>query len=359
MNDSTDERLEELPEPPPLPRRRGSELGEGLTHTPEERLSIFSPERVELVLSYWLRDGLETRYEKVRRVGGPGDLGRDVIAYASAETDDPWDNYQSKRYAGKLRPSDLWPDLCKLVYYVTQGAYSAPRAYYFVAPHGVTPTTLRLLDDPEKLRAGLLKNWKKHGRGLCELSKIQDLIKGFSFPAFDVVDATDIVTGLRETPSYAVFFGGGLTKPRPPDETPPQEIQDTELKYVEALVAAYDDHCAEAIGSSDAAFAHGSYGPHLRESRQDFYCAESLRAFSRDVLAPPEDFQGLQGQLLDGVRPTADLDHANGYERVLKVCEQAARVVFDSHPLTAAVKPRDRFGMCHQLANDGRLLWVR
>jgi hypothetical protein len=78
------------------------------------------------------------------------------------------------------------------------------------------------------------------------------------------------------------------------------------MPYVGCLVDAYDDHCDQAIQSSDDALSHDTYGEHLRSSRKDFYCAESLREFSKDVLIEPDDFESLQQEIYDGVKYTID-----------------------------------------------------
>lgn len=120
---------------------------------------------------------------------------------------------------------------------------------------------------------------------------------------------------------------------------------------------AYDEHYQGAITSLDEALAHDDYGPHLRGSRREFYCAESLREFSKDVLAPPDNFDDLQTQVFDGIRHKLAEDHPTGYERVLAVCGHATSVQLDDHPLSGDLQPADRAGICHQLANDGKVKW--
>src|ERR1051326_242864 len=147
---------EPLAQPSSLPRRRGSELVAGLLLIPEQRLSVFSPEQLEFTVVHWLNDVVARKYARVLRVGGPGDRGRDVVGYDSATSNDPWDNYQCKRYSSKLAPADLWLELGKLVYWVHNGAYSTPRQYTFVAPLGASPKCLDLLQDhrSEERRVG-------------------------------------------------------------------------------------------------------------------------------------------------------------------------------------------------------------
>jgi hypothetical protein len=352
------EACEPLPPPPELPRRRGSELLSGLTLLPEQRLGAFSAEQLEIVVANWLNETVSRTYARVVLYGSSGDRGRDVVGYESKTADDPWDNFQCKRYAAKLAPADLWSEIGKLLFWVTRGAYSTPRRYTFVAPKGCGPKTLDLLKDAEAVRAGLIKNWSTKCADLCGLDDIRGAIESFVFPDFDVVAGEQLVNDLRGTSVYSMLFGGGLSKPRPPSKTPPPAVGVHELPYIGKLVDAYADHCVDAgLITADDAAAHETYGPHLRASRRDFYCAESLREFSKDVLIEPDDFESLQETVYDGVKYTAERDFPSGYDRVLGVCEQAATVQVGDHPLSGDLTPADRSGMCHQLANEDRLTW--
>lgn len=360
QTDRDDEDLASIGDRPVLPPRRGSELVAGLQLLPEQRLKAFSPEQLEIVTEIWVREKVTTRYERVLRSGGTGDKGRDVVAYPSAADRSVWDNYQTKRYGKALAPSDIWPEICKLVYWAVKGAYTNPRRYTFVAPLGVGAKAAELLEfEPDELRRQLLEQWETHGVRLCPLDEIKETITQFDFPEFDAVRPGEIVNDLKGTREYPVLFGGGLSKPRPPDAQPPDEIVESELLYIDSLVEAYDDHCPEGVAGPDAAFSHEVYGTHLRGSRREFYCAESLREFSKDVLAPPDDFDGLQEQIADGIKYTVARDFPTGYDRVLAACEQATVVEVADHPLRGDLRPSDRSGMCHQLANDGKVKWKR
>ena len=146
---------------PALPRRRGRDLVSGIQLVPERRLAAFSDEDFELVVRHWLQETASGRYKRLIRYGGPGDKGRDVVGLLTDDPAGPWDNYQCKRYQEKLAPTTLWAELGKLVYWVTQGAYTVPRLYTFVAPLGAGNKARELLGDPDKVRAGLAKNWRQ------------------------------------------------------------------------------------------------------------------------------------------------------------------------------------------------------
>jgi hypothetical protein len=342
-----------------MPARRGSELVSGLSLLPEQRIKAFSPEQLELLVKHWLVARTDKKYARVRIVAGPGDRGRDVLGFEHATEEIPWDNYQCKQYQKKLGPADVYAELAKLVYWTTEGAFSVPREYTFVAPLGCGASARSLLDNPEKLRAGLANRWETSGSTLCAFDEIREALDAFEFPTLDVVTGGEIVEDLKGTPLYAVLFGGGLVKPRPPVPTPPEAIAATELPYIGALLEAYDDHAREAVDTPEVAFDHELYGDHLRGSRREFYCAESLREFSKDVLVPPDDFGTLQEQIADGIRHVVAEEFPSGYERVLAVCRHATSVQVDDHALASDLRPSDRAGMCHQLANDGRVQWRR
>ncbi|WP_445151376.1 ABC-three component system protein [Baekduia sp. Peel2402] len=350
--------LLQLPPPPALPRRTGSELLAGAAISPERRLKIMPSEELESLVLHWLDETRRPRYTRLLRAGGTGDMGRDVIGYLTADPAGAWDNYQCKHYATPLVASHILTELGKLVYYSSQGAYCVPDNYFFVAPKGVSEKTRLWLADPEQVRTRLIDGWKKYCAKLCPLTEIRDQLTGFAFPPLDVIKGEDIILSFKGKPSYAAFFGGGLAKPRPEVKTPPDEVEQTELGYIGCLVEAYEEHSSGAVSDRAGADSHATYGPHLRGSRRDFYCAESLREFSKDVLvAENEQYAELQQQLLDGIEPVVQSAFATGYDRVLGVTAHATTVELSDHPLAPEVRPSDRKGICHQLANDGRVRW--
>jgi hypothetical protein len=339
--------------------RRGSDLLKGIGLMPEQMIAAFNADQLELLVARWLIDSVDHRYARVLRRGGTGDRGRDVIAYIHAEGKDQWDSYQCKHYAKALAPATALGEIAKLVYWVTEGAYATPRTYVFAAPKGISAQTDDLLKNHEQLRTRLRADWPNVGKALCPIAEISSAIEAFVFPDFEAATAERIVTELKGTPIYPVLFGGGLTRPRPPDKIPPESIATNEVGYIAELLAAYADHRPDdQINTAGDALAHATYGTHLRLSRRQFYCAESLCEFSKDVLAYPDDYASLRNEIHDGIQTTLIKDHANGYDRVRAACEHATAVQVSDHPLRGELRAADRAGMCHQLANDGDVHWV-
>src|SRR5262245_2941911 len=103
---------------------------------PLDMLRLMSSGQWEDFVFEWAHGALKAQYARVEQSAGSGDMGRDIIAFASSAADDPWDNYQCKHYDHRLMPTDIWVELGKLAHYTHTGAYTVPRAYYFVAPQG-------------------------------------------------------------------------------------------------------------------------------------------------------------------------------------------------------------------------------
>jgi hypothetical protein len=90
----------------------------------------------------------------------------------------------------------------------------------------------------------------------------------------------------------------------------------------------------------------------------EFYSAEALRAFSRDTL-PPGAFEELQNELHGGIKEELRGAHSDGYRRVLSVVKTAKLLPITDHALQERLSTHDRGGICHQLANDGKVKWVK
>lgn len=128
---------------------------------PINRLQVISDTDFEDLVREWSCGYLKDTYVKVKRCGGSGDMGRDVIAYVNNEKGKNlvWDNYQCKHYNSPLSPSAIWIELGKLCYYTFEKQYPAPRKYYFVTPKGISTKLSNLIDNPGKLKEGLIKEW--------------------------------------------------------------------------------------------------------------------------------------------------------------------------------------------------------
>lgn len=178
------------------------------------------------------------------------------------------------------------------------------------------------------------------------------------FSIFQAVPPLRLIDGHARTRWHVIRFGGGLPE-RPPLLIPPVVPTRAEATYLRHLLDAYADHLSQVLESADDIPAGSDLRKHLAEAREQFYSAESLRAFSRDIL-PPNEFEKLQDDFHDGViDEVRSDDHADGYRRVVAVVKLARLLQITAHSLSSRISPRDRGGICHQLANNDRVRWVK
>ncbi|MGS0998995.1 ABC-three component system protein [Rhodanobacter sp. UC4451_H18] len=334
----------------------------GLPVPPIERLRIFSASQWEDFVLEWA-DSLRDQYGTVERCGGAGDMGRDIIAF---DKTDPaiWDNFQCKHYKAGLTPGDIWVELGKLVYYSFIKEYTYPRKYVFVAPQGAGTKLSNLLRKPDNLKSQLIENWDK--RCKAEITSTADIeldpdlrayLDALDFSIFQAVPPLRIIDQHAKTRWYAARFGGGLPA-RPKLAPPPATITDDEVTYVRSLLDAYGDHLKCAVPTVADLEAHDDAREHFNDARLEFYSAEALRAFSRDIL-PPGAFEELQEELHGGIKDEMRGEHSDGFRRVLAVVKTAKLLPITDHALKERLSLIDKGGICHQLANNGKVRWVR
>lgn len=326
-----------------------------------DRLKLFSDRQWEEFVLEWA-DALRATYRLVERCGGAGDMGRDVIA--TLHGDGGWDNYQCKHYKAALTPSDIWLELGKLAYYTFIKEYPYPQRYYFVAPQGAGTKLSNLLKKPVELRAGLLTQWDAHCKKAItsthEVPLAADLrkyIESLDFSIFEAVPPLRLIDGHAKTRWHVARFGGGLPL-RPAPLAPPTSPAADEATYVRALLDAYSDYLGHAVPRIDDLVVDPDLADHFSDARIEFYSAEALRAFSRDTL-PPGEFERLQEDVHAGIKDEFRTPHKDGYQRLLAAVKLARTLPLNGHSLYGRMSVKDHGGICHQLANDGKVRWVK
>jgi hypothetical protein len=327
-----------------------------------EMIKIFSAAQWEDFISEWVTS-LKSVYSNVERCGGSGDMGRDIIAFLNGD-EGVWDNYQCKHYKDPISPDDIWLELGKLVYYTKRGDYTYPRKYIFVAPKGAGTKLSNLLKKPQTLREGLLAEWDKKCRKNISSTLVVELdremkkyIEALDFSIFSAKPPLLIIEEHARTRWHVARFGGGLP-PRPVNDPPPEKPASNETNYVRHLYDAYSDHLKRAISESNDFSNESHIKEHFSDSRIDFYSAESLRLFSRDIL-PPGEFEKLKTEIHVGIKDEIRSDHLDGYKCVVSTVKTARSLHLSSHSLLGKLTMSDRGGICHQLANDNIVKWIK
>lgn len=355
--------LKEIKPKPPTRTASVEHVSSGLPIPKVMRIRTFSPDDWEDFIEEW-STSLSGTYVKVRRFGGSGDLGVDIAGFTSENGfQGDWDNYQCKHYGHPLRPSDIWVEIGKVVYYSYKKEYLPPRRYFFVASQGISTSLEQLLNNPDALKDKARQNWEKHcEKRITSTEKIpltgplKDYFSTFEFSVFSSKSHVELIEDHGTTGYHAVRFGGGLP-PRPDPEMPPEAPADTESRYIRQLLDAYGDQLMVTISDPVALDAHAPIKRDFLRQRERFYHAESLRNFARDTV-PEGTFAALQDEVCHGVIDICEGRHPNGLERMRATLTQAAALSLTANPLSSVTKKQDCQGICHQLANEDRLTWV-
>lgn len=349
---------------PPLPQDEvpsPEQVRSGPEISPSQRITLYSASEWEAFVVEWAHT-LVAQYARVRRLGGSGDQGRDVVGYLTMEIDSIRDIYQCKHYATPLTPSDIWVELGKVCWYTFGGAYRIPRRYLFVSPRGTGTSLVNLLEEPDELRRRLISEWPdKCAEKIAKNETItldgplKSYVEAFDFSIFGDVSPSDLIQQHQRSPRHISRFGGGLPFLNSPPVLP-AEIAANETTYVAALLEAYSEHTCTDLGDVTGIPVGHVCASHLQNSREAFYDAEMLRAMSREQLGTAA-YPALLENVLDGIRDIVDSSHDDGFARVKAASQATLSMQLSADPHVTRLTPRRRKGTCHQLANDRRVRW--
>ena len=342
-------------------------LGQGLPVAPLDRLANFSAAEFERFTLEWASDYLAVKVPSIVEVqqrGGAGDKGRDVIAWL-----DP--NTAPVRRWSLLPVQALWfgpggrngrsgnrERFSFTAIAETTGFRSNTN---FVTHKGVTSPFQDLLDEPEKLRQYVIDNWDKYINGKIRKEpvdltpELKKHVEYVPFTAFRAKQPLDLINEHAQTRYHLTVFGLPLIeRPKPPQ--PPSEVSPGENEYVTQLLAVISADLGISV-STLTDFVHSEKHRRLFDrSRLTFYHAEGLKELARDQMADEGFFDTLLGEFVDGLYHwhTGEPD---GYERLISTIKASQALQLSKHVLEPHVLPNDREGMCHQMANEGRVNW--
>lgn len=318
-------------------------------------------------LERFVRDWVDLKkdeFVEVRRYGGTGDLGRDVVGFVTDKRHDgPWHNYQCKQYLRRQLPyAEGLIELAKTFFHADENGFTLPERYVFVAPHGLNRRLEVLFDKPDHLRQTLLSSWD----GTCAKQivaqktvpltpQLRAKIDAYNFGSVTRVDVGDMLASPRIQLVLHRHFGAD---PGPaPRGSAPATIDPTEIPYISQLVEAYGERSGNGTLSPEDALEDAAHGPHLRVQRERFYDADFFMRYYRDNTAP-DVLPTLESDIENGIFDVHHRLHNDTLERINAVMAQAAAVEL-SGPLRPHARVSVKQGVCHRFANDGRLRWKK
>jgi len=347
----------------PAPEKITIKDTDGDIRVPHERIKGYDDKEFELFIREWVVS-LKDRFQ-VRGFGGAGDKGRDVVA---KDAQGNYFYYQCKHYNHPLHPSDMIPEFGKLIYYTFNGSIPLSRKYYILAPMDIGVKLSNMIDNPKDINKALIDEWSTNCRNKITASPINltpdmtGYIQQFDFGIIKTKTMLEVVNEHRTTAFYAFRFGGGLSVTRDRSISVPKVVEKYETIYIQKYLAAISEREKVTINSVEHLVRdYPQYATALKVQRERFYSAENLKIFASKNLIHNDYFEDLTNDVYYGIYDYLDKFYTDGYERLLDVMAQVAKIDLNQNLLSKydLVHPQDRQGICHQLANERKdIAWT-
>ncbi|MUL67092.1 hypothetical protein BOO86_21645 [Mycobacterium sp. CBMA 234] len=331
--------------------------------SPQARISWYDDEEWERFVEEWVH-ALKRGYAQIKRFGGAGDRGADIAAFKTAYgLEGAWDCFQCKHYAAPLALSDVWPEMVKIFVAVSGNLCKLPDTYQFLAPRGCSTQCGRTLSSPSVLQTKFFERLDEadskpiKGFGPKDIAAARIIALSADFSMFRSVELMDVLELHSTTRWHSARFATAL-KPRPAHVPAPGELASHESRYVRQLVDVYTEAHPNEYLEPESIASNPKVGARFRRQRENFYKAESLRVYARDAV-PPGTFERLQDDIYSGIVDVVESDHSNGLARLTTVLNLVGLLDLNRHRLITVADIDDRKGICHQLANVDRVLWMQ
>ncbi len=211
---------------------------------PIDKVHIMDEDSFEQFTLEWLFGCKKSKYSSIKRIGGAGDKGRDVVGYYS---DGTVDYYQCKHYNTGLAPTNYYLELGKLCYYTYKKEIPMPKEYFIIASNDVGSSLQDLIDKPSDLLTSLIKNWDTYCKTKITKTKevpldksFLDYIKSFDFTIIKTYPIAQVIDEYLDTIYGNIRFGGRRLS-LPTTLTPTDTVESEEMPYISALLEAYSD----------------------------------------------------------------------------------------------------------------------
>ena len=153
-----------------------------------------------------------------------------------------------------------------------------------------------------------------------------------------------------------------LVRRKKPKVKIPKRIQQSEIKYVMQLYAAYSDATGQPIEKASDLDVF-DYRDDFEHHRKNYYKAELVCRETRDSVKPDETspIEELKDEVEEGIYETRRRTYDDALDKVDAVMEQASKVTISSWVDNATfnwIGPAEKKGVCQILVNDERFKWV-
>ena len=332
---------------------------------PNERVSplklvqLMDSDDFEVFTNEWLYSQKEKKqYSTIRRIGGSGDKGRDIIAYYTDGSG--VDYYQCKHYVNQFTPSDLRIELVKLCYYTFNEDIQVPNRYYLIASNDITSQLADMLSNPNNLCKYMcdgfehVENFAKKQIRNVDVTKLREYVETFDYSIVQHIPIQEVIDE-HLTSIYGNLRFGTNKIPKPQLETP-EKIDESETRYINALLRVYSEDAGTLFSSPETLDV--KYLEKFRRHRIAYFSAEAIRREVRDTTVNSDDFERLKDEVYEGVIETYEKYHVSCLEKLGEVLSQATRLPLNNNILSYSlhwVGNTEKKGLCHMLVNDDKL----
>lgn len=114
---------------------------------------------LEVFVHRWVARQIK-KYPDHHLFGNANDLGRDAVGFRTLNRHDgDWDNYQCKMLSKRVNDAMMHEELAKILFHASEGEFTPPAAYFFVAPKGFNRKAEKLLFSPSLFKQQMLGEW--------------------------------------------------------------------------------------------------------------------------------------------------------------------------------------------------------
>jgi hypothetical protein len=218
---------------------------------------------------------------------------------------------------------------------------------------------MTLLHNPSTVAPALIGNWESYCKDKITnvpvplTDKLKALIDVYDFTNVEHLTAPLIVKDPAARP--ALIKQLGLVPEEAPPGITPDSIQPEELEYVDQLRRVYGEASGIEIPTSDEILLHAEHGQHFRDQRTRYFDAEYFQRFHRDS-TPLEALATFREDVYHGVIDIHRQNHPSQLERLNAAMRHASTL--PAGLIGRVVRVPVKQGMCHHLANEGRMKWM-
>jgi len=268
-------------------RTLGGSMGGKLTY--RDDILVMGSKDLERFVHRWVAKQLSD-YVDHQEFGDALDLGRDVVGFVTSRRHEgEWDNFQCKMLAKPLDEPAVFEEVGKVLYFASEGHFSVPRRYYFVAPKGFNRGAEGFLNNPSRFKQTMLSEWDarcsrriRRGQVVSMTPALRQAIDSFAFENVQGWDVDKMLTRPGMDIVLADTFGDDPGDA--PPGTVPGSIVEQEAVYIGQLVSVYSERAGRQFADAEAILADPDHGTHLTMQRRRYFDADAFKRHFRDNL---------------------------------------------------------------------------